>query len=355
MLPYFIPLSICLILQYKYKLNEKIIFNNRKIMFYIVTIILFLFAALRGNGDGDYYNYKSMCEHISTTERLFNNNYPVEFGFRLLSYSINLFGLNSQWIIIIMNFISITFTYISINKYSEDKILSVLVFFPLFLMFDMHASRTAVAMSICLYGFRYILEKKFIKYFICVFIASNFHKSALITLLLYPFVSIKVNTISSTVILFLCVILVKTVGINELVINILNLLGLDRLSYRFYEYTQSTRFGYEYKLYDPRLMLNVIIYYMSTIFCKFTEKKEKFFQRSVLLGIIISILFSQNTVFVTRLSNFFNIYLIFLIPLICKKSIVKQKDIIRLFFILAYFCYSSLLILKQVEYKLFFL
>lgn len=147
-------------------IGQAIDFKNKKqlnILAGLMFLIMFVFAGVRGSGDGDYYNYLWFVKDLGVDYRkLFDFTYPVEFAFRFFALLVNSLGLSRQWVIVIMNLCSILpIAYISIKE-STDPFLSAIIFLPIFIQFDMQTSRTASAIGL---GFlaSYLVSKK--KYF----------------------------------------------------------------------------------------------------------------------------------------------------------------------------------------------
>ena len=148
MLPYFILIAVILISQIK--VHKR---SNQTYKLFLMFVGLFIFAAIRGSGSGDYFNYLIFSKYVTNFGDVASKSIPMEIGFRFMSYINNILGFHEQTVIAAMNFISLLCTYKFIKKYSPDKVLSVLLFLPLFLQYDMHASRTAVAMGISLFSY----------------------------------------------------------------------------------------------------------------------------------------------------------------------------------------------------------
>ena len=127
MMPYYLLIIFILILQLRF--NQT---SEKHISFFGAFLVLFMFAALRGNGDGDYFNYLSYSKLVTSIEDVLEASIPTEIGFRLISYFVNSVGLHQQMVIAIMNFISLTCIFLFIKKYSPDKLLSVFLFLPLY-------------------------------------------------------------------------------------------------------------------------------------------------------------------------------------------------------------------------------
>ena len=167
--------------------------DNNKIVLFIFSII-FIICSLRNSSVGrDIPGYKIIYELTKDVE--FNNfNYVYfENGYLFLSKVCILLGLNFQWFIAICYLIILLPLYIFINKYSKDKIFSIIIFVCyMYFEFDLTGLRQAMSMSISIWGFMILIgERRYkILYFILIIlIASLFHKGAyicyIVLLLLY--------------------------------------------------------------------------------------------------------------------------------------------------------------------------
>ena len=353
MWPYFVILLITFLAQIQ--LSKR---SNRNVGFTLIFVVLFLFAALRGNGDGDYFNYLIYSKYITTFSNVLDFRFPMEIGFRLISYLVNSLGLHEQTVIAIMNLISLTCIYTFINKYSPDKALSVLLFLPLYFQYDMHAARTAVAIGISTLSFQYIYDRNLLKYVFVVFLASAFHKSAFILLPMYFIGHLKINRSFGALVLLVMFFITELVSTSTLALRLLNIIGLNSIAARFQVYMSSTRFGYAFKLYDPRFFLVIGTYLLATSVLRKTDKMHNTLINYMWVNSLLMIFFREHTAFVTRLSSFFNIYSIIVIPHIIfvykERMEGNMAGLTKLSFVYAYLLYISALLVGAVEYKLFF-
>lgn len=364
MWPYILVILIIFILQFKSNNKEK-----EKCQFYIGVIILFFFAAFRGVSNGDYTAYLKLGKEVDSVHKIFNNNTHMEIGYSILYYFINLFHFPEQSIIIAMNLISLYFVTKFINQYSLNKNLSLLLFLPLYFQFDMHAARTAVAISISTIGITYVLQRHIFKFCIAIFFATLFHSSAAIVLPIYFFMNININLFIGVITILGSMCYVYFVGLDKTVLLIFQKLNLQNFYVRYYHYVNDNDFGYRFSLIDPRLLYCIFIYIISKKVLKKATRIENFFINCSLANVLIMILFSEHTIFACRLSAFYNIYSIILVPIILKKVYISQirRDgiaaiksnkeiglIMAVFFTLyavsyAYVCFIAL----GLEYKLF--
>lgn len=371
MLPYLVFVLIILLFQYTPKIKYREI---------ISFFILLFFSAFRGNGDGDYFRYLHLTTFMKKISDIFDSTFPAEIGFRVLSYINNQFGFDPQVVIATMNIISLTATFYIINRYSRDKMLSIFLFLPLFFQYDMHAARTAVAIGISMLAFNYLYNERLFKFCIVVFLASLFHKTSLVLLILVVFKFIKFNRLSMLWITGITVVGSLFISLNKMIYIILSIIPDKSIADRFLTYINSSEYGYPFKLYDPRLLLVFLIF----ILCIYTlgaTQKEIYYKHIIWTNLLLIIILREHTVFVTRLTAYFNIYTILIIPEVIfnkknfnqkislyfgKIKFIKSKFIklienlltsesfIKNSFILIYCAYISRYIIINVPYRLFF-
>lgn len=324
-------------------------------------IILFLFAAIRGNGNGDYFTYIQYSKVIKSTSDVLNNNFPMEIGFRIISFIGNKLSLDSQFVIAVMNLISLSCVYAFIKEYSKDKMLSVLLFLPLYFQLDMHAARTAVSVGIGLWGFKYIKDKKIIKFTIIVILASMFHKTALILFLLYPLVKIKLADSTKIMISFVLLIVTNFISLKNIVDLIYNLFPNKTIAISLSNYVVSERYGYEYSLLDPRFILLLVTFIFSLYLLKNNDYIDSLLKNIIWINIIIVIVLRENTFFITRITSYVNIYTVIAIPkMIYNYKMSVENGMIsyhtyRAMTVCVYTLYIIALAMTYVPYQIFFL
>ena len=281
---------------------------------------LFLFAAFRGNGNGDYFAYLDRGVYISTIQDvLYNRKIGMEIGYRWIVYVVRLLRLPRQFVVVFMNAISFSCIATFIKRYSKDWCLSLLLFIPLFFQFDMHAARAAVAIGFCAVGFKYIKERKFVKYIATIVIACMFHLSALISIPLYFFYGKRIKLKSGLLILMVELLVIRFLGIYTLMARLFTLLHLDYFAEKLIAYTSSETYGYTMNLYDPRIWIGIFVFLFSCTTVPEKNEDEIFMTNAVFMYSFILILFSNTTFFAYRLSAFYYIYILLLIPSIVLK------------------------------------
>lgn len=368
MWPYFAVVIVILFLQIK--INYRV----AKLQFYIGIIVLFVFAACRGNGSGDYFAYLYYGWDIRTIQDVLYTHKNMEIGYRVIAFFINWLHLPGQAIIVSMNLISMACICTFIKKYSKDWCLSLLLFLPIFFQFDMHAARTAVAISISALCLKYTLEKKPIRFFVTLFFAMMFHSSAIIILPLYILPYIKIQLATGLMFILIDMLFVTIIGFDSLAIVLLDLFHLQRFKERYLEYAvvKADMYGYKFSLWDPRLLILIAVFVFAAVIIKKKGRFENVLINCCLANILLLILFSEHTALACRISSFYNVYLIILVPLIMTNIRerfalyktryigLKNKLISRIGCIMFYGVYACAyiyvcFIAANVNYRLFFL
>lgn len=381
MYPYYLIILIVLInwgISSRWKSLEKA-------LFFSTMLILFLFAALRGNGDVDYFNYKKYSLLFTTLPSVFLEKSFIEVGFRFISYINNLLNLNPQFVIATMNLISICSVSYVFEKLSINKFLSIFIFLPFYFQLDMHSSRTAVASSLTLLSIYKLYDERYIGYLLSVLLAFSFHKSSIIliiALLIYMFKEKKwlysIKTIYSLIGFW---ILKNFISFTSLLIIILDKIGLSNFSIKVSNYSNS-QFGKPFSLLDPRLILSFIIFFTLSYLVRnklieTSDKSEKNLLYLLLIysfmTIVLFIGLSDVTILAVRITYYFNITSCISIPIIfatiyekgvdteiivpfVSKQVYLSKLLINFVFIsfLTVYLGFIIIVLPKVPYLLFF-
>lgn len=325
--------------------------------------LMFIFAGLRGSGDADYYNYLWFAKDIGMDfDKVLNFSYPVEFSFRLASYLINIFGISRQWVIVLMNFLSIgPVSYVVVKK-SANPFLSAIIFLPIFLQFDMQTSRTATAMGLGLLAIYLATEKKRFRSFLTLILAISFHKSAVILIPFLLYLEIDLNNIlKSLIVLASLVVSVFSKLVFSLAASVFSKIGLGILSRKIVTYTFEGKFAYGMQLFDPRIIFFLLLFIVSIMYLdKKTfggDRMDKASVKAMVFGLCIMLVFRSSTAIAFRFSSYFAIFEMFYLPMMIKK--LKDEDSLAAFllilsivvFILPYAIYISV---DAPEYDFFF-
>ncbi|ENU80970.1 hypothetical protein F975_00828 [Acinetobacter sp. ANC 3789] len=189
-----IPYLFILLFVMVWVIFEKYSLNRRA--FWIPTLALSLFAGIRsyrvGTDTGAYVsNYIS-----NLNPSYFQFRDDVEKGYQLFDYLLLNITHNYFWLLFLTAFF-IVFSYLRfIKKYSQDYVLSVIIFVTFgAYTFMLNGLRQAIAMAIFLYAIPALINKKLLQYVLICLFASLFHISALIMIPFYFLVNVNIKNI----------------------------------------------------------------------------------------------------------------------------------------------------------------
>lgn len=300
--------------------------------------LMFVFAAIRGSGDADYYNYLWFAKDIGTDfSKVMNFSYPVEFSFRLASFVINILGLSRQWVIVLMNFLSIAPVSYVVVKKSAKPYLSAIIFLPVFLQFDMQTSRTATAIGLGLLSIYLATEKRRILSALVIILAISFHKSAVIVLPFLFYLGIDLSNISKCIIVFISLgISVFSKLIFGIAANIFSAVGLGRLAQKIINYTFEGKFAYGMKFYDPRIIFFFLLFVVSIMYLDEKsfdgDKMAKASIKAMVYGLCVMLVFRSSTAIAFRFSSYFAVLEMFYMPYMIRK--LKYEDSLAAFLLI---------------------
>lgn len=166
----------------------KVVFLEKKAWFIIFFFLVSLFVGLRYNTGADFYGYKTYFNHV--LDKQINAYEP---GYKYLNILFK-YIFNNYFSVQCFSTILLLFSLYKFYK-SKCKYFFTCIFLAITLSFYslfMSQVRQSLAIAIILLGSKFIYEKKIIKYFLIVILASMFHITALFCFMLY-FLNIKLN------------------------------------------------------------------------------------------------------------------------------------------------------------------
>ena len=170
--------------------------KRSNILLGIIFISIFLICVLRSGSVGrDIAGYELAYKMTKDVQFSDFNYIYYENGYLLFMKICVAMKMNFQCFLVVTYLIILFPIFIFIEKFSNDKIFSVMIYICYMLFeFDLTGLRQAIAMSITLVAFVILIEKKkmyLFWYFLIILLAMTFHKSAIICLAILPLMLIK--------------------------------------------------------------------------------------------------------------------------------------------------------------------
>ena len=156
-------------------------------------IFIYTFRALQvGTDTQNYLMMYELNKHLSLfryMELYGTYGHSHEYAYQLILRISYLLGGGYNLVKFICGFLIVFIAWRGFlyyhKKFKVSTALCMFFFYLLEFTYGFNGTRYAIALSIFLYSFRFIIEKDVVKYFICCFIMTMFHSSMTIAILFY--------------------------------------------------------------------------------------------------------------------------------------------------------------------------
>ncbi|MBE6336903.1 MAG: EpsG family protein [Lentimicrobiaceae bacterium] len=267
-----------------------------KPLYYVNVIFLIFISTFRDISVGvDTANYYNSFIFFDS-----NDVRGVEVGWMLINYICRNYFNSFTALQIIVSILIFTFFTKSVNVYSKNRILSLILFVILYYYFNsFNITRQILACCICLYSLKYLKGHQIVKYIIWVLIAMSIHSSAVIMLPMYyisnlsfPKPIIVAILLSSYIIPnYIMPVLYETLASNELYSMYLGDLLLTRSD----------------------ISMNLLLHTIILIFILYFSKYDSNYMLLFIVGVFFTNVFSSQEV-IARIGLYFKLSLVLLIP-----------------------------------------
>lgn len=320
MFPYFVLVAIPILIAIleREKKSKK---NKATILFFFIMLII---LSLRNIDCGiDLKNYKYIFDINS--QMTFNELYEL-YGFKgeILYHFFNkiVFMITDNFQIFLTIVAALCLIPIALfyKKESYNQILTIGLFLTVapFSMF-FSGLRQSIAMAIVVISFKFIKEKKIVKYIITIIIAFLFHQSAIFMILLYPLYHVK---ITKKWLIFIVPLLILIFAFKTQIFGLLITMNSNYSE----KYNVITSTG----AYSILILLILFDVYCFTFADKEKETEEFIGLRNFLLcATCIQCLASINSV-IMRINYYILLFIPILIPMVYNNSSIKYKKVTRL-------------------------
>ena len=298
--------------------------NNQKLFTILGLLIPILLCGLWNNVGIDYNNYVRLFERSNELDYAAfsesNGFWTVEPSFYIFS-RISMFLTGSSWLLFtIYSSIIVVFFFLALKRLKTPYLgMSMFLYLTIYFLFNMSLMRQGAAISVSFFAATYLLDKKYLPFIGIVLLASLFHFSALLMLLMIPITAILKRDKSN----LLTIGGIALVGI--LIISLPSLIDIVSSLPLFDKYVYLSNKGREEIFIGQTFLLQLGI----MLLCLFLYKKTLRVHREVyllfpmmLIGIVAySLNFRIN--YASRLSYYFLISSSVILPY--SVSLFKEK------------------------------
>ena len=186
-----------------------LLFNRKKIAYYIFLIVLVCFGGFRGGLGNDFVNYYKWY-YIKINDKFFEIGYV---GIMNLFAYLNLSIYHIQFVFFTGTLIFIS---LAIRKFTINYKFASLYYlvFPYFFLYSFILMRQYIAMAIVFWSFQFLLKNEPFQYIIAILIGSLFHYTCLLAGFLVYFIFFLSKIISKKQIIFFLLLSIPFAFIN---------------------------------------------------------------------------------------------------------------------------------------------
>lgn len=326
--------------------DKNFIKENSKYLFIIIGILT-LFLLLRSTKVGidtkNYENIFNYCREKNIIELLTYERH--EIGYKYYTKFISLFT-NYHLFLCITSVITMIGIYFFIKENSKNYFLSLLLFITFnFYGYYFGILRQSIAISILLCGYKYVFEKKIWKFLSFVLLATLFHKTAIIFIILYFIKYIHID--KRKVIIWIVIIAMFFIS-RQFILNFIINYVYKPADLTFYS-------GSGYKMLILLIGLGICCYFFQDRLLKQNKKNQ------ILIDMIYiaSIIQTLSTIFgnTYRVTLYFSYAILPLVPNVIEtieNKKIKMVIVVCMIIVLTlYFYYMTSNLIDYVKYEFF--
>lgn len=313
-------------------------FSN--IFFWISFIVLTCISGFRYRVGTDFWTYREIYMYLGENKAVIGE---TEFAFQILLNLIHLITDNPQMFFFITSIIINFSVCLFIKKYSTSPMMSLYFYITTISYYStMNGIRQYIASCIMLLGFKYIHDKKFIKYLIVVLCATTFHTSAYIFIPIYFIANQEIDSKWNK--LFIGFIAVAMIFYQQFLSILFNIIGDSQYGHYKDEFLYGT---------NGANILRIIVWWIPVIIliAKKDKVKELFGERSKIImnlcfyGACFMLLAYRDAYF-ARFCMYFDFYYLIALPYLYKIFDKKINRFLCYAMVIGYFLYSTSLLLS---------
>lgn len=151
--------------------------TEKAISMTLLGILIFL-GGLRDSVGWDYCSYTKWCLNGTRDDGL-------EFGFLWIMKIFRYLNLDYHFLFFFFSFFTYLFAYLGIKKYAKKSSLPLVLYFliPVLFLYSFTYIRQFLSVTIAFYAFSYLSERKYLSYFLLMFVGVSIHYSCI-----FPFI-----------------------------------------------------------------------------------------------------------------------------------------------------------------------
>jgi hypothetical protein len=320
--------------------------NNKRLQFYFFIFfgfITILLASIRWKTGTDWDSYVRIYSANNTFSGYMDAYY--EKGFLFINYLSKLIYDNYSFQLMFVVLFVVLFKYKAIYKLSPLPLISLLASFS-FYAGDLFTVRQGIAIAITLYSTIYIYSYNKITFFLLVALASSFHITALFFLPAYYLYHLNISNKQLIYLVFISFLFSILIDFKEVLLSITQYLfpfigNKIEIYLRMTEYSNLGDISTETRSIIGSIK-RIFFFLIYIIIIKKSVQSDKFrgFLNLFVISILIFIILNPIHPTFNRLSMYYSIYEILLIPYILLSF--KKYSKLVIYTIVILYCFMKL-------------
>ncbi|SEM54211.1 EpsG family protein [Prevotella sp. ne3005] len=308
-------------------LYQKASLHSANVYERLALLSYLIFYGLRGYMFTDIFQYHEFFESINDFEFKWSySEFNFEPGYVLCNIIIHYFGSSPFFFQFVWTLIDVIFLYFILKYETGPYFLLAFAFLvPLFDGIQINMLRNVKGILLFYFALRYIRERNFAKYFVCVLLGTLIHISTALLLPFYFFINRKMRLIMIGLSVLSIVLYFSDLSILNIVFTFLSAKMGGKVEDVATSYMNSTTgagltLGFLYRMF---ILMFLLLKYDRL------GKYNLILLNLAILYICCNTAFNSILIMRDRLSSLFAIGIIGILPYI--KDVIKQKPIKRVF------------------------
>lgn len=319
-----------------------------KMFILLAFLVIALPSAFRYKVGLDYAGYSSAYNIIVDAGSISESIkwFTIEYSFRILSFISNDLIGSPQILFAFYSIFTNLFIVLGIYSYRKYVSMSTMTFMytTLYYLMTLNIARQMLAVSIIFFASKYILKKSFLKYLFFVLLASLFHKSAIVALVLYC-ISFESGFIYKifNVLKYLSPIII--IFFMKQFLNLFSSISFFHKYLMNYHVISQLSIGLGFVLQFILCLVLYIVYKNKML--RFPDESQYFIVQTMIFGTILFLLQYRFDNFGGRVALYFNIFSVIALSLLAN-SADKQQTGLKYDFQLLPYLYAFLLFIMDL-------
>lgn len=320
----------------KNRLDEKV--QNYGIIFVLIALAsLIIVSGFRYKVGTDYAQYAEIYTVFAPDAIISESEDP---GFMALCKYLNNFSKDPQLMFLVAAIVTNTCIVWALKRHSTKFELSMFLYITTFAYYStMNGVRQWIAAALSFIAYKYMQERNFLKYTAILLLGTMIHASAIIMLPIYFIVNNE--TFSKKNLLLIAGTLLAAIFYDKFSPIFFDIIG----STKYAHYAQNSGTGVN----PIRVAVYIVPVVLAAInYNKINPNKDINIDRTLNLCIISTLIWilSMNNMFFARLTFYFDLYFLLLIPKLTEIGRVQTRRFMYFSIVCGYFLFSYVLLIS---------